>query len=102
MGRLAALQQLSSPALPIGGFSYSQGLEAAVELKLVHDAESARSWIHDQLHVVMAKAEAPLWCLLHQAWQDGDPEAVERWNQWFWASRETHELRQETEQMGAS
>lgn len=100
--RLAALQQLSSPALPIGGFSYSQGLEAAVELKLIHDEASARTWIHDQLHGVMTAAEAPLWCLLFQAWQHQDFQAVEHWNQWFHASRETHELRQETEQMGGS
>lgn len=99
-GQLAALQQLSSPALPIGGFSYSQGLEAAVELKLIHHEASARAWMHDQLHEVMAQAEAPLWCLLFGAWQNHDVETVEYWNQWFYASRETHELRQETEQMG--
>ncbi|MYN14853.1 urease accessory protein UreF [Pusillimonas sp. TS35] len=102
IGQLAALQQLSSPALPIGGFSYSQGLEAAVELRLVYDEDSARVWIQSQLETVMAHCEAPVWLLLYRAWRDGEHQAADEWNQWFLASRETRELRQETEQMGAS
>ncbi|AZW45778.1 urease accessory protein UreF [Bordetella bronchiseptica] len=93
---------LSSPALPIGGFSYSQGLEAAIELGLVRDEASTLAWIESQLATVMARAEAPLWCLLFEAWRAGDGEAAHAWNQWFLASRETRELRQETEQMGRS
>lgn len=100
--QLAVLQHLSSPALPIGGFSYSQGLEAAVELRLIHDEASAGLWIREQLQTVMAMAEAPLWCLLFRAWKSDDLAAVQYWNQWFHASRESRELRQETEQMGGS
>lgn len=99
---IATLLHLSSPALPIGGFSYSQGLEAAVELNLVHDESSALNWIEQQLLMVMARSEAPLWCLLFDAWQRHNEHAVVEWNQWFYASRETQELRQETEQMGRS
>lgn len=99
---LAALLHLSSPSLPIGGFSYSQGLEAAVELGLVHDASSASHWIEQQLRTVVARSEAPLWCLLFDAWQSRDRQTVEAWNTWFHASRETQELRQETTQMGRS
>lgn len=99
---LVILQQLSSPALPIGGFTYSQGLEAAVELRLIHDEASAAQWIAAQLHTVMAPSEAPLWCLLFDAWQRQDHGAVRQWNEWFHASRETQEIRQETEQMGRS
>lgn len=99
---VTTLLHLSSPALPIGGFSYSQGLEAAVELELVHDEPSALEWIEQQLHIVMARTEAPLWCLLFEAWQHQDQPALDEWNQWFYASRETQELRQETEQMGKS
>lgn len=102
VARVVALLHLSSPALPIGGFSYSQGLEAAVELGLVHDEKSALNWIESQLLTVMVRSEAPLWCLLFGAWQARDEQAVVEWNQWFHASRETHELRQETEQMGKS
>lgn len=100
--QLLLLLQLSSPALPIGGFSYSQGLEAAVELGLVCDEASAQSWIEQQLAMVVAQSEAVLWCLLFDAWLAGDSEAVIKWNEWFHVSRETQELRQETEQMGLS
>lgn len=100
--QLTALLHLSSPALPIGGFSYSQGLEAAVELKLIDDEQSVLAWIEQQLMIVMARSEAPLWCLLFDAWQAADEHAVKEWNQWFYASRETHELRQESEQMARS
>ncbi|CAM5202924.1 Urease accessory protein UreF [Castellaniella defragrans] len=100
--RQAVLQQLSSPTLPIGGFTYSQGLEAAVELGLIHDEPSAGAWIASQLNGVVADCEAPLWCLLFLAWTRQDPVGLQRWNEWFHASRETQEIRQETEQMGRS
>ena len=100
--RLAALQQLSSPALPIGSFSYSQGLEAAVELGLVHDEASTLDWLQAHLHSVIADGDAPLWCLLHRAWLRHDAAALAHWNDWFFASRETQELRLETVQMGES
>lgn len=100
--RLAALQQLSSPALPIGGFSYSQGLEAAVELGLVHDEASTWDWIEAHLRTVVIDGDAPLWCLLHRAWRAQDPHALATWNDWFFASRETQEIRLETQQMGES
>lgn len=99
---LAALLQLSSPALPTGGYSYSQGMEAAVELKLVHDEQSAAAWIEHQLMIVMVQSEAPVWCLLFEAWRSRNQQAADEWNQWFYASRETAELRHETEQLGRS
>ena len=100
--QLTALQQLSSPALPIGGFSYSQGLEAAVELGLVSNEAEALEWIADVLDAVMAPCEAPVWCLLFAAWEAAAMQELSHWNQWFRASRETREVRQETEQMGWS
>jgi urease accessory protein len=94
--------QLASPALPIGAYSYSQGLEWAVESGAVHDAASARAWIGDLLDLVVATGEAAVaWRLLAAA-QRGDWRELARWNAWFRASRETAELRAETEQMGGS
>jgi urease accessory protein len=101
-GQLAALLQLSSPALPIGGYSYSQGFEAAVELNIVHDEASAYAWISQQLKLVVAQCEAPVWILLFHNWSRQDWAGVTHWNNWFHTSRETQELRQETEQMGWS
>lgn len=100
--QLISLLHLASPALPIGGFSYSQGLEAAIDCGLVTDAASAERWIRDNLTHVQAHCEAPVWLLLHRAWRARDLGAVGRWNDWFHATRETAELRLETEQMGWS
>ncbi len=100
--QLLALLQLASPALPIGGFSYSQGLEGAIERGLVVDADSAERWIRDHLVHVQAHCEAPLWLLQHRSWSAGDEAEVRRWNEWFHATRETSEMRLETTQMGWS
>lgn len=100
--QLASLLHLSSPALPIGGFSYSQGLEAAVELGLIRDEDTALRWIAHQLALSITRCEAPVWVLLYDGWRRRDLAQIARWNSWFHVTRETHELRQETEQMGWS
>jgi urease accessory protein len=101
MLRLVRLLQLASPALPIGGYSYSQGLESAVEQGVVRDAASAQRWIGDLLaHVVTCGDAAVLWRLTLAAGSDWP--AFAQWNAWFRATRETAELRAETEQMGGS
>lgn len=99
---LVRLLQLASPALPVGAFSYSQGLEAAVEEATVRDAESARRWIGDVLHHAVASFEAPVLARLLAAWRAQDFDGVNRWNGEFLASREAAELRAETVQMGYS
>lgn len=90
---LARLLQLASPALPVGAYSYSGGLEAACEDGLVTDAASAERWIGDVLEFSVARMEAPMLLRMMQG-QD--------WNEAFLASRETAELRAETVQMGYS
>jgi urease accessory protein len=100
--QLAALLQLTSPSLPIGGYSYSQGLESAIELGLVHDESTAGQWIADQLEQVLGYGEAPLWMGLYNAFQNDDESTIQQLNDWFMASRETQEMRQETQQMGWS
>jgi urease accessory protein len=96
------LLQLASPALPVGAYSYSQGLEAAVEAGTVSDAATATAWIGDVLELAMASMEAPVLLRLMAAWEARDLDAVRRWNDEFIASRETAELRAETLQMGYS
>lgn len=96
------LLQLASPALPVGAYSYSQGLEAAVEAGVVNDATSASRWIGDVLALSLQPMEAPVLLRLVQAWSGGDLAAVRRWNEEFIATRETAELRAETLQMGHS
>ena len=102
MSTLARLLQLASPALPVGAYSYSQGLEAAVEARTITDAESAGRWIGDALTLNLAKLEAPVWCRLYEAWKVHEFGEVRRLNDFFGATRETAELRAETLQMGYS
>ena len=98
---LVRVLQLASPALPIGAYSYSQGLEWAVEAGTVHDARSAEHWIGDLSMLAMAKGEAPIaWRLIKTCGTDW--VSFVHWNAWFRASREGAELRAETLQMGQS
>jgi urease accessory protein len=99
---LARLLQLASPTLPVGAYSYSQGLEAAVEAGLVDDAASAGRWIKDVLAYTLARLEAPVWWRLHAAWSANDTGAATHWNDVFRSTRESAELRAETLQMGYS
>ncbi|MES2741537.1 MAG: urease accessory UreF family protein [Pseudomonadota bacterium] len=99
---LLHLLQFASPALPIGAYSYSQGLEAALERALVRDADSARVWIVAHLHLVMAQWEAPLCWRLMRAFAARDRQAVAQWSERFIASRDSAEFRAETIQMGYS
>ena len=100
--RLAALLQLASPALPVGAFSYSQGLERAIHDGIVRDEATARAWIVDLVSGPLAHFDAPAIVRMHAAWSSGDLAGVEHWNTRVLASRETAELRAETLQMGAS
>ena len=94
---LARLLQLASPALPVGAYSYSQGLEAAVEAGVVKDAETAGRWIADVFELSVATMDAPLlFALFDRSSSSGDL------NELYLASRETAELRAETVQMGYS
>ena len=99
---LARLLQLASPTLPVGAYSYSQGVEAAVEAGLVRDTAGAARWIGDVLAYAVARLEAPVWWRLHAAWSAGDLERVAHWNDIFRSTRESAELRAETLQMGYS
>jgi urease accessory protein len=99
---LARLLQLASPTLPVGAYSYSQGLEAAVEAGTVCDEASAGGWIGAVLAHPIGRYEAPLAAHLLAAWRAGDRCAVSEWNAAYLASRETAELRAETLQMGYS
>ena len=101
-GVLLRLIWLASPALPVGGFSYSEGLEAAVDSGRVADEASARAWLLDQLHLVQRRAELPLVAAAFEAWSCGDAERVAALNDWQRMTREGSEMRQQTEQMGRS
>jgi urease accessory protein len=99
---LARLLQLTSPALPVGAYTYSQGLEWAVESGVIRDEASAGRWIADLLRHGIGCYEAPMLAALLQAWRTSQIDAVFTLNAEFLASRESAELRAETVQMGFS
>src|SRR5688572_28192982 len=92
---LARLLQLASPTLPVGAYSYSQGLKAAIEAGYVKDAVSAEGWIADVLELSVARMEA-------QVLRAQIAAPSQELNDFFLATRETAELRAETLQMGQS
>ena len=112
----ARLLQLASPALPIGGYSYSGGLEWGIDSGRVHDETTAREWIEDAVSLSVAGFEAPLMVaalrlLRSQDCEDGEAgranelphlDELVRLNEHSLAGRETSELRQESIQMGYS
>ncbi|GEN22353.1 urease accessory protein UreF [Halomonas cupida] len=99
---LLGLLQLVSPALPIGGFAWSQGLESALELGWVTDEASLGDWLEGVLEDGLGHAELPVMSRLMSAWWKGDQQAFEHWDRWLAACRETRELAEEERQMGAS
>ena len=99
---LLHLLQLCSPSLPVGAYSYSQGLEAAMESGHVHDEATSRAWIAAMLDEVVARFEAPVTWRLIQAFEARDAEAIRHWTELFVASRDSAEFRAETLQMGYS
>lgn len=97
-----ALLRLASPQLPIGGYSYSQGLELAVEQGLVCDSASAQQWLSDQLLLNLARFDAPLLLAHCVAANSADWDELLSLAERQRASRESRELQQESRQMGYS
>ena len=99
---LLQLMWLASPALPVGGFSYSEGLEAAVDCALVSDEASAAQWLIDQLHLGLARGDLAVLAKAIGAWRRRDSAHLRELNDWVLHTRESHEMRAHTEQMGRS
>ena len=99
---LAKLLQLASPTLPVGAYSYSCGLEAAVDAGVVEDAAGAERWIGDVLEFSIVRMEAPVLFSFMRSFDQKHSSAIQELNERFLASRETAELRAETVQMGYS
>jgi len=99
---LLQLMWLASPALPVGGFSYSEALEAAVDDGRVTAEASAAEWLANQMALAPARADLPVLAQAHAAWQRHDLARITRLNDFMVRTRETRELRLQSEQMGRS
>ena len=97
---LLPLLYLAGQTLPVGGFAWSQGLEAAVEQGLAGDAAGLRRWLAGVLHYGLARNDLPLLLRLHRAAMTQDATGLRFWNDRVLASRESAELWQEEVQMG--
>lgn len=99
---LLQLVWLASPALPVGGFSYSEGLEAAIDAALVTDEAGAARWLADQLHLALARSDLAVVAAAVDAARAGDSARLAALDSWVRCTRESAELRQQSEQMGRS
>lgn len=98
--RLLRLLQLVSPSLPIGGFTYSQGIEWAVDSGWIRDLGDLEDWLSDLLHGPLAQVDLPLLLRLQAAAEARDRDALGTWIDWLRACRETAELRAEESNRG--
>ena len=94
---LLGLLQLVSPALPIGAFAFSQGLESAFELGWVRDEESLSEWLSGVLEDGLTRCELPVIDRLYGAFADQQGDTVAEWDHWLAATRETAELAAEAD-----
>lgn len=96
------LWQLLSPTLPVGAFSYSQGLEQVVATGVVACEDDANDWFAGTLRHGVAKADLPVLLRVLRAWAARDAADVEQWSRRLIALRETSELRAGDVAMGAA
>jgi urease accessory protein len=100
--QLLRLLQLASPALPVGAYSYSEGVETLIHQGQIRSGSDLAHWIQAELTHGTIRLDAAVMVRAQQAWQRQDAAALHHWNQWLSATRDTEELRQQSWQMGRS
>ncbi|WP_242031987.1 urease accessory protein UreF [Microcoleus sp. FACHB-672] len=99
---LLNLLQLASPTLPVGAYSYSEGLETLVSNGTIDSRQSLENWILHSLKSGGIRLEAAMMVRAYRAAEVGDLDGLKYWNAWATAARETEELRQQSLQMGSA
>jgi urease accessory protein len=99
---LLSLLQLVSPALPVGAYSYSEGLETFVQTEQIQDSVTLEQWLTQELCYGVIRVEAAVLVRAYRAAIDSDLAQLQAWNQWLSAFRETEEIREQSWQMGRS
>jgi urease accessory protein len=99
---LLALLQLTSPALPVGAYSYSEGLEVLVDRQLITNGEELQSWLSESLAIGSICVEIGVLVRVYRCWRVGDFPGIVYWNDRLSAMRESYELQQQNWQMGRS
>ena len=99
---LSRLLQLTSPALPVGAYSYSDGIEYLCHRGTIANAQNLIHWLRGELQTGFIKTETAIALVAAQAWSDNDLSNIIYWNNWLSATRETEEIRLASWQMGQS
>ncbi len=99
---LTHILQLASPTLPVGAYTYSEGLEKLVENQIIHDHETLYHWLFQELNHGAIKIESALMIRAYNNSKNNNLDMLQYWNNWLSAARETEELRLQSHQMGRS
>lgn len=99
---LMCILQLASPALPVGAYSYSEGLETLIDSGIIANEQDLKHWLEQELRYGAIRLEAAVMVRAYNAAKISDTEALSYWNNWLSAARETEELRSSSWQMGRS
>jgi len=94
------LWQLMSPAFPVGMFSWSAGMEYAVEVGWVTDKKQACLWLEQQLDYNLRNLDVPLMARFYFAWSANDNKTLIEWSEFLYAIREAKENVEEDLQLG--
>lgn len=99
---LGRLLQLSSAALPVGAFTYSEGLEHLVESKIIQKPDDLAGWLIDSLCYGAIRVDVAIVKRVFDARKNDDISGQHYWDAWISASRESEELREQSWTMGRS
>ena len=100
MSALLRLLQLSDPALPIGGYAHSAGLETYVQSGVVHDRAGAEDFVRSMLRMGIHYTDAALAALAYKAAETGDTDEVKRLDQLCEAVKLPREVREASRKLG--
>ena len=89
-----------SPAFPVGSYTYSSGLEYAVERGLVADAPMLERWVTDVIRFGLGRTDGGFFVLAHRAASTSGFETLDEILAWSDAMRATSELALESESQG--
>jgi urease accessory protein len=100
--QLLRLLQLASPLLPVGSYSYSEGLESLISQGIINNRATLQAWIEQELEFGAIRIETAMMDRAYLAGIEADFLKLQYWNQWLSAARESEELRLQSWQMGGS
>lgn len=98
--QLLKLLTLSSTALPVGAYCYSQGVESAIQVGLIQDEASSKAYFEEVLEMLLVRFELPMLQRLMQSY--ADTEQFDQWANVYRASRESKEFLAESQQLAFS